>query len=59
MDDFDEGLTEIAAKMRTGDVSVLNAGTAGFVLRAAVRISELEEICKRALARIKNLETDY
>lgn len=34
MDDFEQGLTEVASKMRTKDKSILCAGTAAFILRA-------------------------
>jgi len=52
MDEFDQGLTDIAASMRQKDRSILNAGTAGFVLRARDRIeslaAELQQVHRKA-----------
>lgn len=41
MDDFDQGLTDIASALRRKDPCVMNAGTAAFVLRARDRLSTL------------------
>ena len=42
VDEYEQGLTDIAASMRKKDRCILNAGTAAFILRARDRMKWLE-----------------
>lgn len=60
VDDYRNGLTEIAAHFRTGQVRKYecNAGSAGFLLRAADRLASLQDAHDRALGVLNDCLTE-